>query len=699
MSFLAPFFLLGTLAIVGPILFHLIRRSPQKKQPFSTLMFLEPDPPEFSRKSRISNWLLLLIRCILILLLCLAFSRPFFPKEDKSEASNQSVLYNLILVDNSASMNRDSVADLVEDFISQSVDDLNQTDMVALAKFSSDFELIADWKPFGSGNLKQEISLNLKDNPPAFGATRLGMSVVRAAEFVEDKLNEQLGSGNSAKARICIISDFQKGANLDGLQGYQWHSETKVKIYNLGQDIIPNAGLALLNSDTPGIARIQVLNDEESLNDQFNIDIIAGEDSDGEILKSFQLSVPSGSSRIINIPMEEIPVTHGIAILKNGDSTGFDNRVYWVNAAKGSFNITTLNLGEPSDSGNMAFYLHRAFGGNGPTPTQILDLNSVSDISDQSKFLVTSNIGETPSDLSLLDSKIQAGLDTLYIPDTLEDLQKVLDTIFPDTSLESLDDKEPKTIAMLSQLDWGHPIFSPFDDPQFNNFSNLGFYRYFSIPEEFIEKSEGYSVAQFEDGSPWICEWKIGKGTLWIMTSGWKPNTSLLARSSKFVPIILSMSKAAGAWQSTVPQYYVDQSWLPLVKESFISMTGEDPVKVGSGDTFSGLKKPGFATVKNEDGSYLVPVNVDPRESLCSSVALSQMENYQLPLWSKENNSKEPDVTTDQTGASALTQKDYEIEESQKNWKWILAAVLILIVFETWLAGFSSRSSVSQQTA
>ncbi|MEZ0258996.1 MAG: BatA domain-containing protein, partial [Chthoniobacter sp.] len=48
MNFLAPLFALGALAVIGPILFHLIRRTTREKTPFSTLMFLEPSPPRIT---------------------------------------------------------------------------------------------------------------------------------------------------------------------------------------------------------------------------------------------------------------------------------------------------------------------------------------------------------------------------------------------------------------------------------------------------------------------------------------------------------------------------------------------------------------------------------------------------------------------------------------------------------------------------
>lgn len=46
MTFLTPLFLLGTLAVAGPILFHLVRRATRDRTPFSSLEFLRAAPPD-----------------------------------------------------------------------------------------------------------------------------------------------------------------------------------------------------------------------------------------------------------------------------------------------------------------------------------------------------------------------------------------------------------------------------------------------------------------------------------------------------------------------------------------------------------------------------------------------------------------------------------------------------------------------------
>src|SRR3954469_2825453 len=104
MSFLAPLFLVGAVAIAGPIIFHLIRRTVRDRVRFSTLMFLKPSPPRLTKRSHLENLLLLLLRCAVICLLAVTFARPYFQRTANEPPKAASGRRIVVLLDTSASL-------------------------------------------------------------------------------------------------------------------------------------------------------------------------------------------------------------------------------------------------------------------------------------------------------------------------------------------------------------------------------------------------------------------------------------------------------------------------------------------------------------------------------------------------------------------------------------------------------------------
>ena len=126
MSLLAPLYFLGLAAISLPILFHLIRRTPRGRQQFSSLMFLSPSPPRLTRRSRIENWLLLLLRAAALILLAMAFARPFLRQVANLSLDGVRGRRVAILLDTSASMQRDGVWQQAITKLNHTLDDLEE---------------------------------------------------------------------------------------------------------------------------------------------------------------------------------------------------------------------------------------------------------------------------------------------------------------------------------------------------------------------------------------------------------------------------------------------------------------------------------------------------------------------------------------------------------------------------------------------
>src|SRR5947207_15829260 len=67
-------------------------------------MFLQPTPPRVTRRNRLENILLLILRCLVLGFLALGFARPFFQKPMAPDPQSAAVPKIALLVDASASM-------------------------------------------------------------------------------------------------------------------------------------------------------------------------------------------------------------------------------------------------------------------------------------------------------------------------------------------------------------------------------------------------------------------------------------------------------------------------------------------------------------------------------------------------------------------------------------------------------------------
>jgi hypothetical protein len=107
MSFLYPTFFWALLLVAIPIIIHLFNFRIHKTVYFSNIKFLQNIKNVSESKSKLKNFIILLLRILTLVALILAFARPYIPLVEKKDTLSESIV--TIYLDNSYSMNAESI--------------------------------------------------------------------------------------------------------------------------------------------------------------------------------------------------------------------------------------------------------------------------------------------------------------------------------------------------------------------------------------------------------------------------------------------------------------------------------------------------------------------------------------------------------------------------------------------------------------
>lgn len=722
MSVLAWLFGLGTLAVAFPLLFHLIRRTPKGQTEFSSLMFLSPSPPTFTRRSRLDNWLLLLMRMIAIALIAFAFMRPFFRGAEQLTMSDVASRRVAILLDTSASMQRAELWTTAVDQVRQTLDALEPNDEVALYRFDEDvgavvgFGLSENAGELDGQPAREQILRELATLEPSYARSDLGKALVALGDeltlWQESQRTE--ASLSRPKMQIVVISDLQKGTEVDALQAYQWPPEVFVKFEAVQSADMSNATVSLLDSGDEADAdfRVRVANAASASEGQFAVSWTA---DNGQTGKPLDFYVPPGTSRVLKLARDKALRAESFRL--SGDTAEFDNQFFLVPPQQQQLEIGYLGGEDVDDPDRPLFYLQRSLI---ETPSRKVTIRSLDETDWATSFLVPD------SELGVGAKSIQAASLTLTIvtrpvpADQVESLQRWVENggtallvLLDDETTASLAElsgaqakqsqaRQQDDYRMLAELKFDSPLLRPFANPKFNDFTKIRFWRHQAV--ELDSKAEAEVIARFDNDDPAIWRRAIGQGQVFTLASGWQPEHSQLALSSKFLPLIAELVELSAKIPQLRDSLLVGQ---PLRfpagvdgKTRTLIKPDQNRVPIASDETeFAETDLPGIyrlqnqstaiATVANENGiargnEFLFAVNVDRAESETEPLAIEQLESLGVKVGQQT------------TGTESLTEmraiRDQDLEERQKVWKWLIVAAICLLIGETWLAGRTGRT-------
>ncbi len=692
MSVLSGLFLLGGAAILGPILFHLIRRTPKARYEFSSLLFLEPTPPKLTKRSRFDQWLLLLLRSLVILLLAFAFMRPFFRTEAELLGANAPNRYVAILIDQSASMRRSEMWDKTLTEVRSILDNLEATDEVSLFAYADELTPLVSQEeaPTVDGPARHElVRQRLKELKPTWGASNLGSALLSVSERLTTAKDQQQ---SNASMQIVLITDLQQGTNLESLQAAEWNQDVQVDLHRVESENPTNAKAILLDTKSPGdelnaAPKVRVRTSADATHDSF---FVAWGNAEGEKSQPVPFYVPPGESLVLGVS-RDIAMAAPDRILLTGDepSMDFDNTYYVVPPIQKIVRIGYFGNEDVDDPADMLFYLSRAFG---ETPDRRVEIASADSIDDlkldgvSPPQIVFISQPATSDQRVKLDRYLDDGGNVLVILKT-DEMAKDMGDWLGGVAMAQSAESEPSTRAsytMLEQIDFQSPLFLPFANARYNDFTNIRFWKFRPVNAP----ADAQVLARFDTGHPAIWQVSRGQGELYVMTSGWHKEDSQLALSTKFIPLLSRWLELSDVAKLDTKNFVLDQD-IPLPQadkeRTILFPDGQIDSIAATATTFSDASEPGIYTLIIGEEHLPFAVNLAESESDTQPLDASYLEQLGVVLGEAP--------TTSETLDQQRQLRDLELEQRQKVWKWLIVAVLILLGAETILGRLRSRTS------
>lgn len=766
MGLLAPLYALAALAIAAPVIFHLIRRQPRGQVEFSSLMFLQPSPPRLTRRSRLDNLWLLLIRATVLGLIALAFARPFLRSAQLADAqpAGREIL---LLLDTSGSMQRDDVWQAALRSAKQYIDGLGDTDRLGLATFDTDLHFVVDLPDedelasVSSSSEQAAVRRELDHLKPSYRGTQLAEQLIAAAELLQSRAAGR-NAALASDSEIVLVSDLHEGAGIDGLQGYAWPERVRLDIRRVTPAQTGNARATLMQAvaaepdsssdakkqdsrdkaaEKSGAIRVRIENNANSDESGLSLRWLArGQRSDdpaaGALGPAVNIQVPPGQARIVSMPAA---TGQADRIVLSGDQAAFDNVIHVPHTAPRQERLGFVGQTRDKPEDDLFYFLSRV-----PLSTPVrnvtiermkaeelvaaatdetlaglvvewpLDRRAVSALEDFARtgrpvVVVLSRPIAVPDAASkgASDAESNAARD-VSSDDARDEASEAKADAKSDATHEARDSNEvlaallgqpPMEVteadggdfALLTDIDFKHPLFQPLADAKFNDFGKVRFWshRILKLPETDLPESERRGqeqgdetlrvLARFDDRSPAIVQRRVGRGDVWLLAAGWQTTASQLALSSKFVPLLYGMLDPEGRALETDAVYEVGEP-IDVAAGAEVSLTKLDgsPVENASAGGAWVLEEPGLYWLSEDGRRRQIAVALPLSESRLDPLELDRFAQYGV-VTGKSDSAKERQET-------ARLSQVTELESRQKLWRWILIAVLGLLVLETLLA-------------
>jgi len=639
MGFFLPL-LLGGLAFTGlPWLIHRIRRPTRNVVPFSSLMFMPETDPPVREYRKIEHFWLMLMRMIMLIILALAFARPYALRPAAADDETGEKRQHVVLVDTSLSTSAGPGFDAIRAAALSVVDSIAAGEPVAIVAFHELPEVLApleDPEDVDSGT-KARARSALERLAPTAGATRFVPALRIAEQLLRIDESVEYDDDEVSERTIHLVSDLQRtGLDLEQAR------------YTLGR------GMALrlvpVTPPTGGNCSVEAVALEARLPDTMhvrarlrNFGSVMAEGSlqiwvDGIVRAEETVTLPAESNTVFPMAFEaplEVPAGGEVRLVVD-DVLPADNARFFVYQPDPVREIGVLTDSQ-ADRTRPARFLEAAIADSQPLPWKMLPVDAAALAGDTGDgvpaVLILSEAGNVPEGLGpVLAGFVERGGRLLSIP-SIDGFPAALAEVFFAPAGLSIEGRwraeiDPAEFALMSWIDFDHPVFQAFRAAAYSDFSMVRFNNFFRIaverdaPIQVIarldadERSEGYPAGLY---------FQRGAGSVAVWAFPLDPDWTNVTRTRRFIPMLhetitLLLPDLPAQRSHVVGDEALVPPLLADVTRGLRRQTpgDSDPTAFEAIEGGRRLTQPGLVrwfTEESERDALAEPVNLAPKES------------------------------------------------------------------------------------
>lgn len=663
MGFLYPLFLLAGLAIAIPIAIHLFDLRRFRRVVFPATRFLKESVLRSRRQSRIRERLLLLLRCLFVLALVLAFSQPFWSRKN---SGNTRTIQVVVLDNGPATGARKDGRTLLE-----SSKDLART--IIRSGGEKTYLVLANG-PYSYAPLSREAAETaLSEIAPAAGSKRntellAAIQGLMAEESAAEADVWWLSAFPKAHFDLRPEASLTKGIRLHGVSlpaGNAQNTWIDTAFVLPAADPTAESKLVVKSRTTlenpPADAPLRL-----TANGQFQSAATAGSWTSGARVDTLAFG---GQSTL----WQQLVLT-----LTDGVGPSFDDTFRIAVRPEKPLPVLVLEDGPPSP------YLRTALSTSGRFTVTSQSLNSPVQAPEKYSLLLLSGVRSLPAaTVAALRPALSRGVPVIVFPQKTPDF-KTLETglrQLADIRISGMDTALQTAASLQSEAPLITEIFEA--TPPNMELPAAGWH--YRITAGY--GAQGQSILSFRNGDPLLAEYNTGSGKMYLLTTSVDAGSGSFGRSYFFAPMLYAVAvSATGAAAVAYTAGNGKSIFIPRAKDAggreVVKMTGEGleavPLQksaVGGVDIYpdGAVSKAGFYALSGAGAdTVLLALNASRKESLADNWTPAQLREG----WTGRG-------AEWLTPEAVRTGKATAGTASTTLWKMVLILALLLLAAET----------------